>query len=51
MMSSDSWKQLPMRSPNSVSAASTSAGAPEHLAPNRADVAISEPVLSATTYR
>ena len=51
MMSSLSWNATPIRSPNSVSVSSTSAAAPGQLAPNCAEVAISEPVLSATTLR
>jgi hypothetical protein len=49
--SSLSWNATPIRSPNSVSAASTSSPARDARAPKRADVAISDPVLSATTSR
>ena len=49
MTSSESWKAVPICSPNSVRTASASADTPAIFAPNRADVAISEPVLSATT--
>ncbi len=51
MMSSLSWNAAPIRSPNSLSVSCTSTGAPAILAPNSAAVAISEPVLSATTER
>ena len=51
MMSSLSWNATPTRSPNSVSASTVAWSARDMLAPNRADVAISDPVLSATTPR
>lgn len=49
--SSDSWKATPKTSPNRVSRSTTDSGAPDSSAPNRAEVAISEPVLSASTFR
>ena len=40
-----------MRSPKRVSTSTIGSSAPESIAPNRPEVAISEPVLSATTDR
>ena len=50
-MSSESWNAVPTISPYAVSASSTSRVAPPKRAPYCADVAISEPVLPATTSR
>ena len=49
--SSEIWKATPTSSPNAVSAATSGSSTPAKLAPNRADVATSEPVLSASTSR
>jgi hypothetical protein len=49
MMSSETWKAVPMISPNRRSASTCGASAPENIAPNRPAVAINEPVFSATT--
>jgi len=50
-MSSESWKAAPTTSPYFVRASWTSVVAPPKIAPYLADVAISEPVLPATTSR
>jgi len=49
--SSESWNATPNTSPKRVSVSTTAAGAPDSSAPNRALVAISEPVLSTRTLR
>ena len=50
-MSSLIWNAEPTISPYAARASSISRGAPPKRAPYRADVAISEPVLPATTAR
>ncbi len=49
--SSESWKATPIRSPNRARMSTVASSAPASIAPNRAEVAISEPVLSASTDR
>ena len=49
--SSEIWKATPTSSPNAVSASTRDSSTPAKLAPNRAEVATSEPVLSASTPR
>ena len=49
--SSTNWKATPIFSPKIVSVSLISSGAPETIAPKRAEAAIKEPVLSATTPR
>ena len=51
MMSSESWKTVPISSAYAASARCTDSSAPATFAPNRAEVAIREAVLSATTDR
>ena len=50
-MSSASWKATPICSPNCVMISTMSSGAPAIMAPKRPEVAMSEPVLSASTRR
>jgi hypothetical protein len=49
--SSESWKATPTSSPKAVSATTSAGSTPAKAAPKRADVATSEPVLSASTPR
>jgi hypothetical protein len=51
MMSSLSWKTMPICSPKSAIRCWTSASHPATLAPNSTEVAISAAVLSETTCR
>ena len=48
-MSSESWKATPSASHAGSMRVTISSGAPENMAPNRPDVAISDPVFSITT--
>ncbi len=50
MTSSASWKATPTFSPNRSSTWAVSSPAPENTAPYRAEVAMREPVLSASTW-
>ena len=49
MMSSETWKAVPMISPNRRSDSTWSGPAPANMAPKRPAVAINEPVFSAMT--
>ena len=49
--SSASWNARPIFSPNRPTTSTTSCGQPDSIAPNRADVAMSAAVLSASTDR
>jgi hypothetical protein len=51
MTSSASWNATPTCSPYRTRTSTTAGSAPENIAPNRPAVAISEPVLSASTWR
>ena len=49
--SSESWNAMPIVAPYRVITSTVAASAPESSAPSRPDVAISEPVFSASTDR
>ena len=51
MRSSTSWKVIPSRSPYSAMTSTVVASQPAKIAPYRAAVAMSEPVLSRRTDR
>ena len=51
MMSSDTWKAVPMMSPSLDNRSTSSVVASAAIAPNRPDAAISDPVFSHTTFR
>jgi hypothetical protein len=51
MTSSASWNATPTFSPYRVTVRTTSGGQPANIAPNRAEVAMRDPVLSASTRR